>query len=196
MSGLSFGGESYLCPELIDESKDFSVREVSEAQSLEAADNPFRLKEQQQQLQRAKRMRHYAIEVLARREHSRFELISKLQKRFPDCQNIKEISDLLSQLCDEGWQSETRFTEAYTRMRWKKGFGPQRIAMELKERGVDHHLIDTELTSDEYDWYLAAVNVREKKFSLEKPDDFKLKAKQQNFLNYRGFTSAQIKAAF
>jgi regulatory protein len=45
------------------------------------------------------------------------------------------------------------------------------------------------------DWESHAKNVRRRKFGAEEPRDFREKARQMRFLEYRGFTHDQINAA-
>ena len=54
----------------------------------------------------------------------------------------EEIDAAIKQLKEEGLQSDQRFTEAYIRMRARRGFGPQRIELELRERGIEDEMIE------------------------------------------------------
>ena len=81
--------------------------------------------------------RHKAMDLLARREHTRKELTTKLAtKGFQD----DVIEQTINRLTEEGLQSDERFTEAFVTMRTKKGQGPLRILKELQERGVKSSL--------------------------------------------------------
>ena len=72
-------------------------------------------------------------------------------------------------------------------MRSKKGFGPLRIAEELRERGVADALSYKELFKSQYDWFEVATIVWQKKFKGVQARDVKDKSKQVRFLHYRGF---------
>ena len=48
----------------------------------------------------------------------------------------------------------------------------------------------------EIDWFALAVTVRCKRFGEAVPADFKERAKQQRFLQYRGFSHEQITESF
>ena len=48
----------------------------------------------------------------------------------------------------------------------------------------------------ELNWNDCALDARIKKFGSTLPEDFKAKAKQMKFLEYRGFTTEQINSAF
>ncbi|MEM6606703.1 MAG: regulatory protein RecX [Pseudomonadota bacterium] len=83
--------------------------------------------------------RHAAMNLLARREHSLQELRRKLGKRFDQA----ELEQALRGLIDDKLQSDTRFCEAYTRDRVRKGFGPAKITAELQHRGIKAGDIET-----------------------------------------------------
>lgn len=133
------------------------------------------------------------MNFLARREHSQLELRTKLRKA--DFSH-EEIDDVLEKLITEKLQNDGRFAENYLRYRSQKGYGSQRIRQELKERGVNSNNIDNAFEQTEVDWFLLAVTVRQKRFGEQQPGDFKERAKQQRFLQYRGFTHEQITESF
>lgn len=137
-----------------------------------------------------KRIRWSAMELLARREHSVKELINKLIKRYPD--NSEDIANCIGVLTRESLQSDERFCEAYVAMRKRKGYGPQRIAAELRERGVCEGLAKEQLKSPDNDWFSVLEIAWQRKFHGRQPMDLKEKAKQIRFLNYRGFYSSDI----
>lgn len=137
-------------------------------------------------------IRQHAISLLARREHAQYELQRKLLAKGYE---LSDILDVLEELKSEGLQSDHRYCEAFVRSRAVKGHGPYRIRMELQERKVDELLIDEFLYSDEQDWNQLAIDVRQKRFGNRPVTDMKDRAKQQRFLQYRGFDSDQINAA-
>jgi len=130
-----------------------------------------------------------AVGYLANREHSALELSRKLQKAGFD---QVEIEDTIAQLQQAGLQSDERFAESFVSSRANRGYGSVRIGMELKERGVNSDIITTSLQQADIDWFALAIEVRCKRFGEHSPDDFKDRAKQQRFLQYRGFTHEQI----
>jgi regulatory protein len=137
-------------------------------------------------------LRQKALDFLSRREHSRLELATKL-KRYEV--TTAEIELLLDKLETQKLLSDTRFADAYCHMRFKKGYGPQRIAQELEVRGVADTIISGILNKiSEIEWQENLKAVREKKFGQEIPKDLADKFKQNQFLYYRGFTGDQIKA--
>jgi len=132
---------------------------------------------------------HRAMDLLARREHSRFELDRKLrQKGFPQ----EEIPGTLDTLVKKGLLSDQRFAEEYCRARSKRGFGPRRILCELQERGVSVDLIEKAMADyDQQTWIEFAQSTWKKKFAGKYPRDYQSWAVQRRFLQYRGFTDEQ-----
>ena len=132
------------------------------------------------------------MDYLARREHARGELLAKLTG-FGFDPDIAE--DAVSQLVDDGLQSDERFVEAFIRSRINQGKGPARIRADLRDKGVRDSLIDVGLVDADQDWYALAVDVRLKKFGSDTPINFKEKARQMRFLQSRGFESDHISVA-
>jgi regulatory protein len=126
-----------------------------------------------------------AVKLLARREHSVKEIRQKLaQREFDDT----EIEQTIAELKQGGWISDERFTEAYIRMRQARGFGPVRIAIELRERGVDEALVDQYLDPGAPAWLESLREQYDKKYAAKPIADYNDKAKRIRFLQYRGFT--------
>ena len=130
------------------------------------------------------------MDLLARREHSRLELERKLAARDYEPELIGETLD---QLGRENLQSDERFAESFVQARAARGQGPVRIRMELAERGVTG--ADAYLREAGLDWAALARETRIKRFGKAVPGDFKEKARQMRFLQYRGFSHDQITAA-
>jgi regulatory protein len=128
-----------------------------------------------------------SLDLLSRREHSVFELIQKLKKRYgPN----KLINDAIIRLQELNLLDDQRFAEAYIKVRARKGFGPRRIDAELQQRKVSETIINQELSMIE-DWNALALAAFKKKFgNLQKDTKKILKAK--SFLQNRGFSFEQI----
>ncbi len=136
--------------------------------------------------------RRTALELLARREHSRRELTRKLAARgFPD----EILGAALDELERSGALTDARFTDSFVRSRIAKGKGPQRIRAELAQRGVADAEAEHGLRTADVDWLAAIRAVRAKRFGPQLPRDYAERARQARFLQYRGFDSAQIRAA-
>jgi regulatory protein len=128
-----------------------------------------------------------AMRMLVRREHSIFELTQKLGvKEFEK----SEIKEALVTLIEQNYQSDERFAAEFAQMRFNQGKGPIKIHVDLKQRGID------QIDLSEFDFYALSKTIREKKFGHQVPTDFKQKAKQQRFLQSRGFNFEHINHAF
>jgi len=135
--------------------------------------------------------RHQALHALARREHSRLELERKLAMRGHGADVIALTLDHLEQT---GLLDTHRFCESFVRSRISKGQGPTRIERELTDRGVDAALAG-DYVHRMQDWSALAREVRRRKFGEDVPDSYKERARQSRFLQYRGFSHEQIRAA-
>ena len=134
-----------------------------------------------------------AMDLLARREHSRRELINKLKVRgFAG----EEVESYLDRLADRGLQSDERFAESYIRMRVMAGYGPIRVNQELTQKGILEPTINRLFEQMEIDWFRVALAVWQKKYNQLPANDLKLRAKQSRFLQYRGFDFDTINAVF
>lgn len=130
-----------------------------------------------------------ALTLLARREHSQLELKQKLLLREHPPEDIDAV---IAELKAQGLQSDERFTEAYIRTRARRGFGPRRIEIELRERGIGEDMIGAHLDAYSEMWKENIHEVWRKKYNVI-ASDFDERAKQMTFLQYRGFTTEQIK---
>ena len=102
----------------------------------------------------------------------------------------------MAELKQEGSQSDTRFTDSYIYHRIQRGYGPLRIMQELRERGIEDGIISGALDESGEDWISRLIDVHAKKFGSSIPADYKERARQSRFLQYRGFTADQIRQLF
>ena len=130
-----------------------------------------------------------ALDLASRREHSRHELMYKLNKRFPETMPI--IEEVLDKLALNNILDDERFAEMYLNSRARKGFGPKKIEMELYSKKVDSLLVGNAIEAYE-SWTENAENQLKKKFKGIKPIDYQSKMKQKQFLFNRGFSSQII----
>ena len=140
-----------------------------------------------------KEIRKKAMDVLARREYGQAELVRKLADKG---YKRSVVEDEIAALSDEGLQSDTRFAESFVQSRINQGKGPVRIRADLSQRGIHDGVIEGALEASGCDWYELAVQERVKKFGSDVPGDFKEKARQMRFLQYRGFEQDHIQSAF
>jgi regulatory protein len=136
--------------------------------------------------------RNKGLDLLSRREHSVAELRAKLVVREFD---LDAIDVAIETLVHDGLLSDDRFAAAYVSSRIRKGQGPIRIRGELKKRGVADELIAMHLERADVDWARLASNVRHKKYGSTRSAEYLEQARQSRFLQYRGFTGEQIRAA-
>lgn len=128
-----------------------------------------------------------AMRYLARREHSRAELHSKL---LPYVQEGEDIEAVLEELEKRNWLSDAR--AATMLVDSKRGrFGSQRIAHELRQKGIAEDLIAEAMPQLKETEQEAAKEVWQRKFGVV-PSDAKEKAKQVRFLQSRGFSMEVI----
>ncbi len=132
-------------------------------------------------------LRQKALDLLARREHSQLELKQKLLVRDFD---PAEVDDVIAKLAAEQLQSDERFTECYIRSRANRDYGPIRIQQELRLKGIE-----TAIDVNNQLWFDNATRAKLKKFGNSIPQDLQARAKQVNFLQYKGFTHDQINYA-
>ena len=136
--------------------------------------------------------RKQALDLLARREHSRLELRRKLLAR----SHAQDLADeVLDRLQQERFLDEARFAEQFVRSRTGRGQGPAKIRAQLLQRGVGDSLIDTALAKAECDWVVLAAAARRKRFGAASPGAYRERARQARFLKSRGFEYGQIQAA-
>jgi regulatory protein len=139
-----------------------------------------------------KQARKKAMDYLARREYGQRELEQKLIAAGFESVTVAATVDKLT---GEGLQDDRRFIENFVHSRINQGKGPIRVRQELGERGLNAGMIEEVLEDVAEDWCALARLVRDKKFGPELPRDFKEKARQMRFLQYRGFDSDHIQAA-
>jgi regulatory protein len=127
------------------------------------------------------------MQYLARREHSRAELHNKLQPYVQEGDDLEAVLDGLEQ---NNWLSDAR--AATLLVDSKRGrFGTQRIAHELRQKGIAENLIAEAMPQLKETELEAAKEVWQRKFGVE-PLDAKEKAKQIRFLQSRGFSMEVI----
>ena len=141
-------------------------------------------------------LRRAAMDYLARREHSLFELTQKLIKKFPDVDEHL-LAEVLQVLKSESLQSDERFAESYVRYRKSRGFAYLHIKADLSSRRVSDILIGKYLLPDDDLWQVTADQLVVKKLRNQEPPSYgsKLHRKITRFLQSRGFASAEIRKA-
>ncbi len=137
-------------------------------------------------------VRTAALALLAGRDFAQQELQARLLRRgYPEA----IVEPVIGQLVAERLLSDARFTEQFVRQRSMRGQGPMRIRLELRGRAVSDALIEEALASAGIDWNRQAHDARRRRFGSRQPADFRERAKQARFLQYRGFSAEQVQAA-
>ena len=137
-------------------------------------------------------VRTAALALLAGRDFARLELTRRLERRGYSPQVVATV---VAGLVAERLLSESRFLEQFIRQHAGRGHGPVRIRMDLRERGVADDEIDAALAAATEDWAAIARNIRRRRFGVSPPGDYRERARQARFLQYRGFSPDQIRAA-
>jgi regulatory protein len=137
-------------------------------------------------------VRTTALALLAGRDFSRHDLTGRLLRKG---YGAPVVEAAVTALVQEGFLRESRYVEQYIVHHAGRGHGPVRIRMELREKGVDAEAVEQALDDADTDWVAAARDARRRKFGASAPGDYRERAKQARFLQYRGFSSDQIRAA-
>jgi regulatory protein len=74
-----------------------------------------------------------AVRLLARREYTRAELTAKLARTA----GPERAATTVAQLAEAGLVDDRRFAAGLAAVRLAKGYGPERIAYDLRRAGVD-----------------------------------------------------------
>ncbi len=160
-----------------------------------------------------------ALRILSMRDHSEAELRRKLasqpvsRRRFPrrapsDAGKVAETSEQSPEITQEqidaaihyclenDWLNDTRFAQRYISSRTRKGYGEQRIRMELMQKGVDRESIDGAFGEAEIDRPALAKAAAMKKFGDPLPAERNARIKIQRYLLSRGFSFDDIRAIY
>ena len=130
--------------------------------------------------------------MLARREHSRRELLDKLALRGYQRDEVEPVVDAMAEC---GWQNEERYAECYVRQRIQNGYGPIRIRYELQQRGINDADLDEQAES-QGGWQNLLRDVYTRKYGEETSLTQNEWLKRSRFLQQRGFSGEAIKRLF
>ncbi|HMV00371.1 MAG TPA: recombination regulator RecX [Rhodocyclaceae bacterium] len=134
-------------------------------------------------------LRTHALRLLARRDYSRAELRTRLAPRAESAEQLESLLENLeaSQLLSDHRYARQRVVSRSPRL------GNARLRQELKASGVDEEAIAAALpeAGDEVERCRA---VWSRKFGVV-PGGAEERARQQRFLQYRGFSADAIRRA-
>jgi regulatory protein len=138
-------------------------------------------------------IRNKAMDLLARREHSEYELRQKLKSRDYD---VDAIDAVLQELKQDHLLSDARFAEAYVNHRFNAGVGPLKIRYELRQKGITDVLADEFLEPFSDRWNQLMMQQRVRKYGKTIPADYADRMKQARFLQNRGFSPESVMRLF
>ncbi|PIJ72598.1 recombination regulator RecX [Erwinia sp. OLTSP20] len=147
------------------------------------------------------------MRVLAMRDHSEAELRRKMvmagqRTQFNGRQDSEqgptdeEIEQVIAWCHQHDFLNDRRFAERFVTSRSHKGYGPQRIRVELQQKGIDRQLIDEMLAACGIDWISLAAELAGRRFGQPLPQAWKEKARVQRYLLTRGFLMDDIQEIF
>ncbi len=149
----------------------------------------FEITQNEQDLENEKALA-CALRMLARREHSCKELMTKLEQK----KYSKEARESTLERCKkEGWISDERFAHEFVRFRFQFCYGPVKIEWELTRRGISDALVLDAMSYYKSKWDESASELFTRRFADLNLDDLKNRSKCIRYMQQRGFTHEQIK---
>lgn len=133
-------------------------------------------------------LRGRALAMLARREHTRAEMMRKLS---PHAESPEQLAQVLDALVARGWLSEARFAESRANTLARK-FGSRKIEYDLKSRGVSAEVVEhavEQALARELENCRAAW---QRKFGAL-PQNAAERGRQMRFLAGRGFSAESVR---
>jgi len=140
----------------------------------------------------SKKARDYAFLLLKFRPRSEYEICERLKKKKFTPEIIKST---LSYLKDKSFIDDNYFAKAWIDSRLKKPFGIRKIREELKLKGIDKEIIDSQINriKENYSENEIVLEVAKKRLSRFKGlEPNKAKMRLWGYLTRRGFSSDTI----
>ena len=131
-----------------------------------------------------------ALGLLARREHSRKELKTKLRQGGYEGE---ETGAAIERLGEQHYQDDDRFAEVLLRSRIAQGYGPMRLRVELKSHGLGDARIRELLEAADVDWTASAAAQLRRRYGAGTTDPAERNRRAQ-FLLRRGFAAATVRS--
>ena len=132
-----------------------------------------------------------ALGMLARREHSRRELKTKLgQSGYAG----DEADAAIARLGEQHYQDDERFAEVLLRSRIARGYGPLRLRVELKTHGFADARIRELLDAADVDWTACAADQLRRHYGSAGSTDRAERMRRAQFLLRRGFAAATVRS--
>ena len=134
-------------------------------------------------------IRKKLLDLLSRREHSKYELLTKLKLRV---ESKSSLEDEINKLSEENLQSDLRFSESYIRSRYNSGFGPIRIKYDLSVRRVKESVVLNAFNEIDLDWVEKLKKEKIKKYGNSSSENMQELSKRIKFFIQRGFEKEMI----
>ena len=133
-----------------------------------------------------------ALRLLNRRDYCAAELTARLVERGAA---EADAAAVVMQLGCERLVDDARYAEHFVAWHAGRGQGPLRIAQELRALGVEPDLVAQAVEAGSTAWRERCTQVRRRRFGEKPPAEWKERARQARFLQYRGFSADQVRAA-
>lgn len=133
-----------------------------------------------------------AVDLLATREHSRREIVTKLTQRGYEKEIAEETAE---KLIEYGYLSDERYARLYAReLKEKKKYGNGRIKQELFRKGIDRDIIENILSENDENEEEVICDILRRKYPRFAEDE-KIKNRAINALLRYGYRIPEIKKA-
>ncbi|MCO5107997.1 MAG: recombination regulator RecX [Burkholderiaceae bacterium] len=129
-----------------------------------------------------------ALQLLARREHSRAELARKLA---PHSESVEHLESVLDELVAARLLSNERFAESLVHRRAER-YGTATIRQEMRAHGLDQALVQAHAAALERTELERARAVWQRRFGAL-PESLAERARQTRFLLARGFPAGIVR---
>lgn len=134
----------------------------------------------------------HAVTLLSRKDYSNGEMRRTLHAMTDDGMDVEVV---LQRLREYGYLNDRRIAENMLSRFLRKQYGPVRIRLELRQRGIAREITESVISGSDTDWFQMAAESRSKKFGDSLPSEPKERARQMRFLQSRGFTMDMITEA-
>jgi regulatory protein len=133
-----------------------------------------------------------ALRLLNRRDHGAAELAARLVERGA---GAAQAAAVVAALVAERLVDDARYAEHFVAAQAERGQGPLRLSQELAGRGLAPEIVEAAVAPRDEAWKARCAAVRRRRFGDAAPADWAERARQARFLQYRGFSADQIRAA-
>lgn len=141
---------------------------------------------------RSAELYQHAVSLLSRKDYSNNGMRRALHHLSDDGMTVEEV---IVRLGDNNYLNDQRMAENMVSRLLRKQYGPLRIRLELRQKGIEQDVADKAISDSGVDWFQMASDSRRKKFGDERPADVNEKIRQMRYLQSRGFTMDMINEA-